>query len=335
MKKKQENFNTFINNSLYINPLKKGMSSSPLVAKRTFNIKRTIIIISFLILCITAITFGIIAIKNIINNAPDLEKLEALWNSEDYVATYEHSKAILEEDSFNNMALTYHGYSSFYLALASTGSVVVHGYIDESINSLRLALLDARGAIGPQIQYMLGKAYFHKNRLSAYYFYSDLAIKYLHSAHNNGYNASDIYEYLGLSYASLDMTEDSIAYFTEALLVNDSSVLHVAIAEQYYKLGNYDAAKPYLQRVKTESSNVEYVVKCSNLLGQIYLTEENVVEAQEEFEHALSVNERSAEAHYGLGLVYEYLGDTVKARAQWRRTLEIEVNHQGARLKMI
>ncbi len=335
MKKKHKAHSAIFKNKSYTSHNKTSFKKSPFSFNKTYNKKRVFLILLFLLLSLSAIGAISIAISNRISSAPDLSLLEELWEAEDYVETYNHAKIILDVLPFNNTALTYHGYASFYLALSSTGSVLVHTYIDEAINSLRLALLDARGSIAPQLEYMLGKTYFHKNRLSAYYFYSDLAIKYLHSAHNNGYNASDIYEYLGLSYSSLDMTEESIVYFTEALLVNDSDILHVALAEQYYKIENYDAAKPYLQRVKTESHNVDYIVQCSNLLGQIYISEEKYDEALVEFEYALSVNELSADAHYGLGLIYEYLGDTVKARAQWRKTLEIEVNHQGARLKMI
>ncbi len=327
--------NSFISTPTYNDSLKNIYKKPIFSFGGKFSFKRIGFLVVFIIAVTLILVFFGFSIAKSITNAPDLGQLDELWKAEDYIATYDYSKTILEEIPFNNVALTYHGYSSFYLALASTGSVAVHNYIDEAINSLRLALLDAQNKTRPQLEYMLGKTYFHKNRLSAYYFYSDLAIKYLHSAHNNGYNASDIYEYLGLSYASIDMTEESIAYFTEALLVNDSDVLHVAIAEQYYKIKNYDAAKPYLQRVKTTSSNVNYVVECSNMLGQIYLEEENYIDAQSEFENALLHNELSADAHYGLGLIYESQGDTVKARAQWRRTLDIEVNHPGARLKLI
>ncbi len=332
--KKNKDVNISLNASLY-SDRKKNKFKRPLLSKnKLFNPKRILIILSFFVIVTIVITILSIAISRELDSRPNITHLETLWNSEKYQETYDYSKDILSRIPFNNSALTYHGYSSFYLALAGTNSMQVHEYIDEAINSLRLALLDAKSIMIPQLEYMLGKAYFHKNRLSAYYFYSDLAIKYLHSAYNNGYNASDIFEYLGLSYASLGMTRESIAYFTEALLVNDSDVLKIAIAEQYYKIENYDAAKPYLQRVKSESENALYVLQCTNLLGQIYFAEENYSEAQNEFEHMLSINDQSADAYYGMGLIYEIQGDAVKARAQWRRALDYEVNHQGARLKM-
>lgn len=308
-------------------------SSSNGVHKRKFNPKK-LINITLVVLFVIIVVFTSVTISQKLNTAPDLSQLEVLWNESNFEETYTFSNTILLDDPFNNTALTYNGYSAFYLALSSTDTISVHTYIDKAINSLRLALLNAKDSLIPQLEYMLGKVYFHKNRLSAYYFYSDLAIKYLHKALDKGYNASDIYEYLGLSYASLDMTEESIVYFTEALLVNDSDVLKIAIAEQYYKIGNYDAAKPYLQRIKNESDNEEYIMQVSNLLGLIYVEENNLIDAELEFLSILDVYKHNTDALYGLGLVYEKQGNTYKARAQWRQVLEIDSSHEGARIKM-
>ncbi len=336
MKKVFKKFNNPLGSSVKIPALQTKYKKTPFLFafKGKNNITKITAVIATLVFFILFVVFIVFKMYTTLNSQPNISYLDTLWEAEDYEQTYTFSKDILSVSPLNNVALTYNGYSSFYLALSTTDTAVVHGYIDESINSLRLALLESRGNMIPQLQYMLGKAYFHKNRLSAYYFYADLAIKYLHSAYNYGYNAVDIFEYLGLSYASLGMTEESILYFTEALLVNDSDVLQLAIAEQYYTIGNYDAAKPYLQRIKSSSNNDLFIVQCSNLLGQIYIAEENYEEAQIEFESALEKDINSADAYYGLGLIYEYQGNFVRARAQWREALENDVNHQGARLKM-
>ena len=308
-------------------------NSSNGVHRRKFN-PRKIINLALVCLFIWVVIFASITISNKLDTAPDLGRLEELWAMSNFEEVYSFSSDILIDEPFNNTALTYNGYSAFYLALSSTDTISIHTYIDKSINSIRLALLNAKKSLVPQLEYMLGKVYFHKNRLSAYYFYSDLAIKYLHKALDKGYNASDIYEYLALSYASIGKTDESIVYFTEALLVNDSDVLKIAIAEQYYKVGNYTAAKPYLQKIKDESDNEEYIMQCSNLLGLIYVTENNLIDAELEFLGILDVYSHNTDALYGLGLVYEQQGDAIKARAKWRQVLEIDSNHDGARLKM-
>ena len=181
---------------------------------------------------------------------------------------------------------------------------------------------------------MLGKTYFYKNLLSAYHYYADLTVRYLTEALASGYSARDIYEYLGLSYADLNMTNESIAAFTEALALNDSDTLLLAIARQYYKNGQNEAAKPYLFRIKNTSTDELFVLTCSQLLGDIYISEGNYEEAKHEFETILEKDPNAADAYYGLGLIYEQEGDMIKARAQWRKALKAQVNHAGALKKI-
>ena len=65
-------------------------------------------------------------------------------------------------------------------------------------------------------------------------------------------------------------------------------------------------------------------------MGNTLIKEGDYEGAQKEFEAILAKNENSADAHYGMGLIYESQGDLVKARAEWRKTLRIQVNHSGA-----
>ena len=54
----------------------------------------------------------------------------------------------------------------------------------------------------------------------------------------------------------------------------------------------------------------------------------------EEFNKVLAKNENSADAHYGIGVIYEKQGNIVKARSEWRKALKIQVNHPEALQKM-
>ena len=180
---------------------------------------------------------------------------------------------------------------------------------------------------------MLGKSYFYKNSLSSHY-YSDLAVKYLLLAKENGYKADDIPEYLGLSYAALGMTVESISSFTEALLIRESDTLLLSIAEQYYKTKEYNVSKQYLFRVINNSKNDNIIIKARNLMANILVDEEKYEEALEEFNNVLQKTENSADAHYGIGVIYEKQGNIVKARAEWRAALKIQANHPLALQKM-
>lgn len=288
-------------------------------------------------ICVGIVVFFVVRFFNRrINSNNSVYALERMWNggnAPDYEAIYETSSKILQENPFNNTALTYRGYASFFLAVSQLDTTLAQDYLDEAINNIRIALLSARSSLVPQLEYMLGKTYFYKNTITSYY-YSDLVVKYLTKAQDDGYKADDIAEYLGLSYASLGMTMESIASFTEALLVRESDTLLLSIAEQYNKAGQNSAASQYLFRIINDSENDDIIVRSRILLGNIYVEEEKFDDAQKEFEAVIEKNDNSSDAHYGLGLVYEGQGDLFRARAEWRRALRIQVNHPGALQKL-
>ena len=204
-------------------------------AKKKNHILRNLFIVSGILVFIAALVcLTIFLIKNYNNNRITLKTIRQSWSEYNYEKVYEQGKTFLQDKPYNNTALTYYGYACFYLAVSQNDTFTAQEYLDESINTLRMAMYDASKSLLPQLQYMLGKAYFYKNTITTYY-YADLAIKYLTLARENGYKADDISEYLGLSYAALGKTYESISAFTEALIVRESDSLLLSIAEQYYK----------------------------------------------------------------------------------------------------
>ena len=181
---------------------------------------------------------------------------------------------------------------------------------------------------------MLGKAYFYKDSASNYHYYADLAILYLNRALKDGYLADDIPEYLGLSYASLGMTMESISAFTQALLTRESDLLLLSIAEQYYNAGQAAAAEQYLFRISKECKEEKITDKAHLLLGKIYTGQKKFSEAEKEFDSILKKNENSADALCGLGVIYENMGDIIKARSYWRKALKVQVNHPESLKKL-
>lgn len=259
--------------------------------------------------------------------------LRASWKKYDYADVYETSARILEKTPLNNAALAYHGYSAFYLGVSQLDTAEAQDYFDEAINSLRLALIDAGKSLRAQAEYMLGKAYFFKNAAQLHY-YADLAIKYLLLAREHGCAEADIPEYLGACYASLGMSMESISEFTEALLERESDWLLFSIAEQYAKAGQSAAARQYLFRVARNSDDDSLVLKSHVLLGNISMEGGDLDAAEAEFNEALSLRDDCADALYALGVLFEKRGDMAKARAQWRKALRADANHQGALKKL-
>ena len=309
------------------------MSESNIV-RRESNFFRNLVIVLLSIASVTGIIlFSVHLYKK--NNAdkPTKKAIVTAWKNYDYQKVFEYTHFVLEENPFNNFALTYQGYACFFLAVSQLENSSAQNYLDDCINNLRIALLNANKKLKPQLQYILGKAYFYKNTVSSYY-YSDLAVKYLLLAKKNGYKADDIAEYLGLSYAALGLTMESISAFSEALLVRESDSLLLSIAEQYAKAGQNAAAKQYLFRVTNDCKDEILVLKGMNLLGSILISEEKYEEARILFENILKKNKNSGDAYYGLGVIYEKKGDIVKARSEWRKALKVQVNHNGALTKI-
>lgn len=304
------------------------------IGKRNSNFVRNLIFFILGLAVVVCASFFLVKKlrKNIVSSA-NRTTITKAWKGYDYQKVYELTQQMLDENPFNNFALTYHGYAAFFLAVSSLDTSVGQNYLDDAINSIRVAILYANKSSVPQLKYMLGKSYFYKNTSSSYY-YSDLAVKYLLDSKTLGYKADDVSEYLGLSYATLGLPKESIQYFTEALLVRESDSLLLSIAEQYYKLGQLSVAKQYLYRIANDCKDDSLVLKSMNLLGLIYLDEDKLDEAQKEFEGILQKNENSGDAYYGLGVIYEKKGELVKARAEWRKALRVQVNHQGALKKM-
>ena len=303
-------------------------------AKKKSHLLRNILRLAAVVLVLSAIAFAtLFGIRKYQQNRISIKTIKEAWGSYDYQKVYELCKVFLQDNTYNNTALTYYSYACFFLAQAQTDTQQAQSYLDECINNIRIALYEADQSLVPQLQYMLGKAYFYKNTITTHY-YADLAVKYLILAKQSGYQADDIAEYLGLSYASLGMTMESISAFTEALLVRESDSLLLAIAEQYYKAQELNAAEQYLFRIIKNSDNEDIILKSENLLGTIYIDKEDYDAALEEFENVLKKNENSADAHYGIGVIYEKQGNIVKARSEWRKALKIQVNHPGALQKM-
>lgn len=269
-----------------------------------------------------------------IHNKPSITKLNDLWLKYDYQGVYDTCTVLMEKKYFNNTILTYRGYSAFYLAVSELDTSLAQGYINESIRALRIALMNSKEKTIPQIKYMLGKAYFYKDIICSYHYYADLVVRYLEEAKALHFNADDINEYLGLSYAQLGDTTESIAHFSEVLRIRDSDSLLLSIAEQYYKKGQKTAAKQYLYRITQKADDDNLILKSRTLLGKIYVDENNIDDAEKEFNAILEKDSNSADAHFGLGLIYEKRGDMVKARAEWRKTLKIDVNYEEALKKM-
>ena len=251
------------------------------------------------------------------------------WNDQDYQSVYDNSGLILNKRPLDGTVLALHGFSSYYLFSEQTDSAIAQNFLNDSIISLRNAWYRVTESEKPQIAYILGKSYYQKG-----YYYADLAIKYLDYAYRAGIHTGDIQEFRGLSAALLGDNASSIAAFTDALSAGSSDLLLFAIAKSYEKINDTEKAKQYLYETIRTTKDDLLVLKCHYELGTIFLIEQKLTEAQEEFDTIIEKEPNSADAHYGLGVIYEAQGDLIRARAEWRKAVKMDPLHVGARAKL-
>jgi tetratricopeptide (TPR) repeat protein len=287
-----------------------------------------IFLCSFLVI-IVLIFFAGFYIRKTQSFLPSVSSLYKSWNKQDYQSVYDNSGLILDKRPLDGTVLALHGFSSYYLFAEQTDSAIAQNFLADSINSLRNAWYRVSESEKPQIAYVLGKAYYQKG-----YYYADLAMKYLDYAYKAGIHSGDIQEFRGLSAALLGDNALSIAAFTDALSVNTSDLLLFAIAKSYEKVNDQDKAKQYLYETIRTTKDDLLILKSYYELGMIFLTEQKIPEAQAEFDTILEKEPNSADAHYGLGVIYEAQGDLIRARAEWRKAVKMDPLHVGARAKL-
>ncbi len=287
------------------------------------------LIVALALLFVVFAVAAVVLIKNNRNAVPPVSALYKGWEAQEYQKVYELSSRILEKRPLDGTVLAFHGFASYYLFVEQIDPAEAQNYLLTSINSLRNALYRVAAHDRPRISYVLGKAYYHRG-----YYYADLSLKYLEIAHNASFSAPDLAEFRGLAAASLGDYETSTIAFTEALSENPSDMLLFAIASNYLKLEETEKSKQYLYEVINKSADEILQLQCRNLLGTILFSESRIDEARAEFETIIQKDPNSADAHYGLGVIYESQGDLVRARASWRRALRSDPVHSGARSKL-
>ena len=260
----------------------------------------------------------------------DRRDLQVLFESGAFEKAFAQSREMLIERPLDFFLLTINGFSAYQLAIAQINSFDMLSYINNGIWSLRKAMLLREGAADGRIFYVLGKAYYHKGPAHA-----DLAVRYLGKAMNAGFMAPDIPEYLGLAYASLRNFRSSVAAFSLALTEEEpSDVLLLSIARSYFMLNELESAKNYLVRCLEVSRDSRTRTAAGLLLGYIRFQTGDISGAEAEYLRIIEENGENAEVSYQLGVLYASMGDTTRARAEWRRALRIDPAHGPARSRL-
>jgi tetratricopeptide (TPR) repeat protein len=254
-------------------------------------------------------------------------KLPDLFKAGAYDEVIQAADAALKRDPLSASALSYRGFASFYRTVSQSAQEEKLPFIDQSIASLRRALL-ADTPFLAETEYVLAKAYFQKGT-----YYYDLAIAYMERSLARGYVQKDSHEYIGQAATQLGDYQKGMEHFLVALNDDPSDLLLLTIGQTYYQMKRTGDAVDYLLRTlnKTEDKAIEE--RARFILGGIYVDRSDLFKAEEQFAAIVKLDPQSADAHYNLGEVYDRMNDPVKARAEWRNALIIDPAHYGAKLR--
>jgi tetratricopeptide (TPR) repeat protein len=265
----------------------------------------------------------------------DRKDILQLWESLAFDKVYQLSREQLAQKPLDYFLLTINGFSAYQLAIAQINNSSMLNYLNNCIWSLRKAMILKEGADDGRLFYVLGKAYYYKGTG-----YEDLSIQYLKKARNSAFNAQDIPEYLGLAYASASVRDyqSSIEAFTQVLNSPDyaffpSDTLLLSIANSYIALGEDETAQVYL-KLCLETSKDSYMISTVRLsLAQILFRNADFAGAEALY-NVIIQEGGNADAYFYLGELYNSRGETVRARAEWRRAIQIDPSHRQARQRL-
>jgi len=290
---------------------------------------QTMAIILLIVLVVTVPILMISKLQNKLGN----EKRELLrqWEAGDYEQVYEISKNALINKPLDYFLLTINGFASFELGISQINNHNTFIFIDESIHSLRKALLQKESTNDGRVYYVLGKAYGYKGDE-----YADLTINYLENALRLSYNADDINEFLGLAYAAVGDYRSSVEVFTQALASSQKATdkLLLSIARSYLALEENDIAKAYLLRCLDISNDIRSIVTARFLLADVLVKTGDDEAAENQYNSIIYESGENAEARYQLGELYNRQGDTTRARSEWRMAYRLDPAHARARQRL-
>lgn len=292
-----------------------------------FTSRFVVLLICVAIISLFSVSFVLWRSRN--GALPSMTGLYTDWKNASYTEVHTKTGLILAKRPLDGEALSLRGFSAYYLYCAQTDPAIAQEYLVDAIVSLRNAWYRVSSIDKPVVAYILGKGYYQRG-----FYYADLAMKYLAYARDSGLQRDDLSEYIGLTADLLGDNALAIASFTEALASSPSDLLLFTLSRSYLKAEDIDKAKQYFLETIRVTSDDLLANRCRFELGMILIKEERFDEAESEFTTIMEKEPNSADAQYGLGVLYEARGELVKARAAWRKALRLNPVHSGARQKM-
>ncbi|MCK4797533.1 MAG: tetratricopeptide repeat protein, partial [Spirochaetes bacterium] len=144
---------------------------------------------------------------------------------------------------------------------------------------------------------------------------------------NMGNKRKDLFYILGLVNLYTGNYKEATKIFIEALKYGESELTLLAIGNAFYKDNDFENAKNYIRKVISVSINPKIKEKSYFLMGDILFNEKKYIESKKYFDKVININENNSYAYFYRGEIYYIQNNLIKARAEWRKTLEIDPGH--------
>jgi tetratricopeptide (TPR) repeat protein len=253
------------------------------------------------------------------------DELARLWEAQEYGELIESADLRLEEHTLDYESLILSGFAYFYLGIDQIDTETQLDYMTEAVIRLRKAKLHGRSEMQSELNYILGKSYFHKG-----VYYDDLAIEYLSASLDDGYISMDTHEYLALAHARRKEYEESVYHLERAVELNPEDLLYYTLGTTRMQIGHDEEAQHSFREAVRITSD-EYLKQQSQIrLGELLKMNGDYDAAEEQMRLVLRDNPQAADAHFILGEIYSARGDRERARYEWREAVRIEPRHVDA-----
>lgn len=253
------------------------------------------------------------------------EQILSHWEENRYQELVDIAGSVLNTNPMEPEFLFLRAAANYYAAQQEVSFEEQTRAYNQVVTDLRRALLLPDHPRRDEINYLLGKTYYHKG-----YYYFDLALKYLEAAEERGYHQPDSFEYLGLVSAELGDLEAAIEYLRASHNENGRAIILITIAKLYIASEDYASAREYALRAFSDSMDSFEQEQSLLIAGEAYRAEGSWDLAEGIYHRLFELNDNSADAKFYLGEVYAARGDTVQARVYWREAYRINPRHPGA-----
>jgi tetratricopeptide (TPR) repeat protein len=292
-------------------------------------IKQIIILVS-LIIIIVILVFSVYKLitrlqtkKTIIRDNINKVQYNKLFKEKNYIELITQMDIELKKNPFKQEYLVYRGYSYFLLGEDEGELTKKKKYLISSLIDLRKALaININEKNIADVYFCIGKIYFYLGE--SYY---NQSLKFLNKSLEKNNKRKDLYYTLGVLYLYLGKYDDALKILFEASKNDNSDLLSLAIANTFYAKNSIENAKSYLNQLLNRTQDNKIKEKSCLLMGEILFKEKKYDEALEYFNKTIDLNENNPSAYFYRGEIYFIQNNLVKARAEWRKTLEIDPSH--------